>query len=465
MCYLFLRFTSLLSFQLLFSVGLRWNAETADDLQPLFEARASGWTGGDVATSVLIGNGNTLWIFVDSIIGETSGERRTNPQGMPHNIVGVLKGRGREKPRPSDISFYWREEDGKPAAVFYPRDNNNTFYWILSGMRHGDQLFLLGSIMKPTNKPGILNFEIKGTVAIVVYNVSGNPLYWNHTVSQFLATNGSVNWYTSISYAVDYQHDYPHLYEDPLLGMNDVVYILGSNGHGFDSSVVLGRAKLSELMSFNFDSFQVYVESVTNNAIKRWLSWEEVLGVNQSSWQLVPLFVPGVSEASLVYNVELRSWYIPVVRMFDYKIDVWTSANVTGPWSSTLVYEIPEPWRNTKMYLNYAAKSHPEMAVGEKEIIITYMTNTMNLSGLFQAGEVKTYVPRFVRFTFSNNLVLWEIAVLVVSFTVVVACLVAALVFQKSDLLALCCNSKFSREDEEVTTKLSGTSTDTENKI
>lgn len=452
-------FATLSSF-LSVSVGLRWSAETADDLQPLFEARESGWTGGDVATSVPIDNENTLWIFGDSVIGETSDGRRINPKGMPHNTVAVLSGRGHEIPRPSDVRFSWRETDGKPTAVFYPQEGNSTFYWILSGIRRGDQLLLLGSIVKPTEEPGIFNFKIEGTIAIVVSNTTGDPLKWNVTSSRFSATNSSVNWYTSISYAVDYQHNYPHLFNDRLLGLDNVVYLLGSSGQGFDSSVVLGRAKLTDLMLFNFDSFEVYVQSMVNGASYVWMSWEEVLGMNQSNWRLVPLFTPGVSEGSLVYNRQLSSWYMLVTRMFDYKIDIWTAQTVTGPWSSTLVYEIPEPWRNTKVYLNYAAKSHPGLAVQEKEIVFTYMTNAMSLTGLFKPGEAKTYVPRFVRLSFTDALAPWEIAVLVVSFAVAVACLVAALVCQRLDIT--CCDrvQQTKDEDKEVASKLSGDSTD-----
>ena len=437
------------------ALGLRWSSETADDLQQLFEGRNSGWTGGSVATSIAMDKENTLWIFDESIVGEINDGTRTKVQGRPHNMLALVSGHGYDK---SAVTFFWRETSGKPSAVFYPKEGNNTFYWILSGIKGDNGLLLLGAIVKPTDYPGIFNFEIQGTIRIVVSNISGDPLNWNFTQFKFTATNSSVNWFSSISCANDYKYNYPHLFSDRLLGLNDVVYILGSSGQGIDSSAVLGRAKLTDLMSFDFYSFEVYVESVTDDSAKLWASWEEVLGVNQSRWRLVSLFSPAVSEGSLVYSDDLNSWYILVVRMFDYKIDIWTAANVTGPWSCTLVYEIPEPWRDTAVYLNYAAKSHPELATQANEIVFTYMTKAVTFSGLFQPGEAKTYVPQFVRLRFTDDLAPWEIAVLVVSFTGGVACLVAALVFQQSDIMCSCNTAE--EEDKDVTINLSSDSSD-----
>lgn len=435
------------------ALGLRWSSERADDLQQLFEGRTSGWTGGSVATSIVMDKENTLWIFGDSIVGEIRNGTRTTVQGTPHNTLALVSGSGYHN---STVTFFWRESSGRPSAVFFPKEGNDTFYWILSGIRHDSGLLLLGAIVKPATNPGLFQFEIQGTVVIVASNTSGDPLNWNFTQFKFTATNSSVNWFSSISYADDYKYRYPDLFSDQLLGLSDVVYILGSSRQGIDSSAVLGRTKLTDLMSFDYDSFEVYAESATDTSIKKWASWEEVLGVNQSRWRLVSLFSPATSEGSLVYSNDLDSWYILIVRMFDNKIDIWTADKVIGPWSHTLIYEIPEPWKDTTRYLNYAAKSHPELAT-QNEIVLTYITNTLSLGGLFQHGEARTYVPQFVSLKFTDALAPWEIAVLVVSFSGGVACLVAALVLQQLDV---CSCDKTEEEDKDVPTSLSSDSTD-----
>jgi hypothetical protein len=63
-----------------------------------------------------------------------------------------------------------------------------------------------------------------------------------------------------------------------------------------------------------------------------------------------------------------------------------------GPWSDALrVYHCPEADRGL---LVYGAKSHPELATGDGELIITYCVNTGSLAEHVARPEI--YVPRTI---------------------------------------------------------------------
>lgn len=95
----------------------------------------------------------------------------------------------------------------------------------------------------------------------------------------------------------------------------------------------------------------------------------------------------------------LKCWYMVIVDLFATSVLLYTAPDVTGPWASTEVYKIPQPFNDLSKYLCYAGKSHPELAQ-ENEIIITYISNSWEVEELFGKGSSKIYVPNFVRLTF-----------------------------------------------------------------
>jgi hypothetical protein len=47
-----------------------------------------------------------------------------------------------------------------------------------------------------------------------------------------------------------------------------------------------------------------------------------------------------------------------------------------GPWESVSVYRIPLPYADLDYYFTYAGKAHPELALHDNEIIITYVVRS-----------------------------------------------------------------------------------------
>jgi hypothetical protein len=76
------------------------------------------------------------------------------------------------------------------------------------------------------------------------------------------------------------------------------------------------------------------------------------------------------------------------------------AANITGPWESVPIYKIPPPYNDPDLFICYAGKSHPELARGPEELVVTYMTNTWgDLQPLFEKGAKGLYTPKLLRVT------------------------------------------------------------------
>ena len=91
---------------------------------------------------------------------------------------------------------------------------------------------------------------------------------------------------------------------------------------------------------------------------------------------------------------------MPVVDLFANTLLLYTSKEVTGPWTYTKIYDIPMPYSDTSLYLCYAGKTHPQLAADDDEMIITYIPNSMDVTDLFAKGASRIYVPRFLRVKF-----------------------------------------------------------------
>jgi hypothetical protein len=95
------------------------------------------WQGGDVASSVDLGGGRTLWLFGDSWVAPVAGGTRAVGARMVSNTVAVQAGRD---PSSARMTFHWRTAaDGTPEAIFPP---------------HGDEWLWFGRSASPPRTPG-----------------------------------------------------------------------------------------------------------------------------------------------------------------------------------------------------------------------------------------------------------------------------------------------------------------------
>jgi len=103
------------------------------------------------------------------------------------------------------------------------------------------------------------------------------------------------------------------------------------------------------------------------------------------------------------HSEALGAYYGVVVDWLSTTVLLYIAEEVTGPWEAVPCYKLPPPFDDPSLYMSYAGKAHPELALapgGQDEIILTYMTNAPgDLEPLFEAGALDVYVPRFVRLT------------------------------------------------------------------
>ena len=95
-----------------------------------------------------------------------------------------------------------------------------------------------------------------------------------------------------------------------------------------------------------------------------------------------PLFSSPFTEGTLKYN-SLVGWHVFLCQAFDAQVRIaYTGphgqiSNGGGNWTVMPIYEVPE-FRRSNGSFSYAAKAHPEMAVGQgngSQLIFSYNTN------------------------------------------------------------------------------------------
>jgi hypothetical protein len=83
-------------------------------------------------------------------------------------------------------------------------------------------------------------------------------------------------------------------------------------------------------------------------------------------------------------------------------IVVRTAPQPHGPWSpATILYRCPEEDWHENIFC-YAAKAHPEISSDPHELIVTYVTNSMDFNQI--ESDARLYRPRFLRVRFKSDI-------------------------------------------------------------
>jgi len=316
------------------------------------------WLGADVASSVDLGGGRTLWLFGDSWIDPTgSGSRRG--ARMVSNSVAIQAG---ADPSTATIAFSWgRNADGSPAP-FLPERGAESL-WFGSGVRVGDRLVLF---FAPTlrNGTGVFGFEHLGWAAVMVENPEAEPSSWRVRPLETPANPLGV-----------------------LLGfagvrrLGEYVFAFGTENTVKSHPLYVARWPAEQVRSGNLLQ-------------PEWWAGVRLGWVPDSSrsprW---PVFENGQSELTIHYDsVSGRFLEVQSSGFGAADVAIRAAPALTGPWSAPrMIYRPPEYYRPNVMI--YAAKAHPELSGAD--LVLTYATNS------FEFGEVLTdslsYYPRFIR--------------------------------------------------------------------
>jgi len=373
--------------------------------------RTEGWTGGDVAATVDLGDGRTLWLFGDSLIGRVEGGKHAAGTQMVNNAVAVHAtppaGSGRAPPADA-VRFHWGQPapDGKAAAWIIPdparvkahgdesaEKGANGWYWpagggcVVPGQGGKDRLILfLWHIGRRAGDHGIWGFKNVGGAVAVVENFREPVEKWRarqsanpHVVTADAAKADPVRRETNWGSAARLERSG----ESAGAGY---LYIYGIREAGpLNKQLLVARAPAASIEPF--DTWRFYT------ARGEW---------SPQAAEAAPIADGLTSELSVErLKTGGRDLLVMVQSepVFGRRILVRTAPRPEGPWTRAApVYEVAGVAKN-KTYFTYAAKGHAPLA-REGELLITYVINSHDFWAML--GDAQIYRPRFVRLPLSE---------------------------------------------------------------
>jgi hypothetical protein len=360
--------------------------------QPQWDAvftRQHGWTGGDVAGTVDLGDGRVLWLFGDTWIGDvTAGAHVPGAQMVNNSLAIVAKSLpydGRA-PAPAAVKFYWgpRSAAGKAAAWIAPDGPQpRGWYWptgggaIVPGPRGKPRLAIfLFHVGRDERRAGVWAFRSLGGTLALVDNFHEAVEKWRaaqyalpQAISADEATHSDSRKETAWGMAT-----YRSANDAELL------YIYG-------------------IRTQSPHNKQLLVARVAAQSVETPGAWRYYAGGGRWSaraQRAEPIADDLVSEFSVESCLPGGRQRLVLVHSeanLGRRIFVRTAARPEGPWSSPIeVYRVPEVDRD-RSYFAYAAKGHFELS-RPGELLISYVVNAHDFGAMFRDAVI--YRPRLV---------------------------------------------------------------------
>ena len=358
-------------------------------------SRTEGWTGGDVAGTIDLGDGRTVWVFGDSWIGKVSGGKHAPGSHMINNAIGVQHssslGRARA-PRYDEIKFFWGplNKKKKPTAWIIPQTQaENRWYWASGGgvvipgpNRQSRLIVFLFLITKRGEQDSTWNFKQIGTAMAIIDNAQEPAEKWNvrqlaipYTIGEDQANRNSAvretNWGVCAFLRTQRNES----------GTNTYLYIYGI----YDAQSTNKQLMLARVPAVDFEKLD---------------HWRFYAGQGRWSSRMcdaVHITDNMASELSIDEYIEnTRSTFLMVhsEQLLGRRIMVRSAPNPEGPWSEPKsVYTVPGLDRG-KDYFTYSAKGHLYLS-RKNELLVTYIINANNFWDM--AADAVIYRPRFIR--------------------------------------------------------------------
>ncbi|MFN8599758.1 MAG: hypothetical protein U0842_04765 [Candidatus Binatia bacterium] len=351
-------------------------------LDPYPAQQGPSWLGGDVATSIRLGDDRWVWIFGDTLLGSI---RDRCADGRPYCDRRVTDGDGGMISNSAGTMFrgadgtlwpvvkYWRTDaSGAPAPLFTaPGDG---FLWPLAGVRVGTVLLVAAN--RHTFASGL---SPTGNVLVRVWNPDAPPDAWLYDVHELDGFRAATDAAPTLSWTT------------ALVPHGDGLYVVGSRDAGPHAQTVLAWLDARGVAD---RAWRPVLEYLHDDA-DRSPVWDAALDPARLH---VIEGLPGTSEAT-VDAAPGVGWYTFQVPALHYEIRLYTADDLLGPWIDRgVAYALPEAWLATKghcpdpqrvraeanggpvppecepRFAAYAAKAHPELA--RQGFAVTYNVNT-----------------------------------------------------------------------------------------
>ncbi|HEX4071891.1 MAG TPA: hypothetical protein VHX68_11995, partial [Planctomycetaceae bacterium] len=369
--------------------------------------RPDGWSGADVAGTVVLGDGRVVWLFGDTWIGTIRNGKRTPGSRMVNNSIAVHpldRSAPWTAPDPSAVHFYWgpADRDGHPTAWVRPAEQpgdhqageqSREWLWTTGGglaVRSPSgslKLFVFFfRVAKNAQEKGVWGFTVVGTAVGVIDNAVEASDRCNVRLVNL------PNELISLSRKANGAKDAP---ADAELtwGMATCVDP-DSLGRNSPDALIYGVRRTA------FGNRQLVLARAPAASIDRFDTWKFYSGKN--SWSPTPAAaVPLASGIAPEFSVE---------RLEDRTCVIWTlvqsepflgkrillrrAPRADGPWSSPTFLARVSDVERSRSYFTYAAKGHAALS-RPGELLITYVVNSNQFADLME--DMQIYRPKFLR--------------------------------------------------------------------
>ena len=301
---------------------------------------AYGWTGGDGATSFLLPDGNSFWLFGDSFVDTVYPDKHRPSTSFIHNSIVItdqfgkfqtLYGGTKESPKP----FF----DGVEPIQFWPG----------SGFANQqlNKIFVTLSTIEIIPNGGMWGFKVVGNTVGVL---SWPDFKFQETYT--FTNRDQVDWSSAN-------------FEE-----NGYVYLYGAESVRFDKYVHVCRfpsaTPYKQVQYFDGDQ---WVSDPTKS--KRLLN--------------------GISQQYSFFKYKNKYYLLSQESLLGPTIYLWDAASPVGPFTNKRkIYKTPESKGNV---ITYNASAHPQLIVDDK-LLVGYCTNSMGDWEIWKNADL--YKPYFV---------------------------------------------------------------------
>ena len=328
-------------------------------LGPQFLDNEAGVTGADGATSLVLQDGNSLWVFGDTVEGSFESIRGLDLAPLRSNTAAIVPPQdARDGIR--QFSFLSTPDGRRPRQVI-PYSNGEdpakTRLWAIHGAAIGQRVYLFNHRISLLEGVDVFeNFRLEG---MGIARARLDDLKFTRLV----APDGTREFWKE---------------KQPTFGVwvektEDYVYAWGSLMTG----MFLARVKPHEIAELA--QYEYLVEAPTLDLPDVAPRWARQFAPEAVLFDSVP------NEMSAAYNPYLNQYLAIHALGREGRIVMRTAPQRTGPWSQPqLLYEVRR--KDPGDYV-YAAKEHPELARdGGRQIFVTFVDSA-------------SYIPQLIEIT------------------------------------------------------------------